>query len=387
MGADMMRGGLLYNAKRRHWHRTKLGFRPDGESYVADFVRNHCNGEPLFTDAFCYGDQKHFLLAHFFNKPSFLGILAMKANHMSDFHTNTHIPIVIGAQMRYEITGDELYKYISSSGNWNSTRISLSKGVNEVLPLDQCLKFRIPSWTSTNGLKASLNRSPVSLLNPGSFLSIGKSQSEGDEIALEFPLGIRRESTSNWIIPILDEYNSHLVSRIQVITLEGSPQAGNDSYVHACFRLILEDPSRIKAKFLGPDIFIGKTVMFEPFDHLGMVVARKGTGEGLMINSDFEKGTPEFLIVKGLSGEDGMISLKTNDGCFIYTSGVDVKLNCETGSLDDEFKLAASFIWNKRLREYHPNSFVAKWVRRSYVLEPLLGLRDETYNVYFIITN
>ncbi|KAJ8424085.1 hypothetical protein Cgig2_025238 [Carnegiea gigantea] len=33
-----------------------------------------------------------------------------QADHISDFHVNTHIPVVIGAQMRYEITGDELYK-------------------------------------------------------------------------------------------------------------------------------------------------------------------------------------------------------------------------------------------------------------------------------------
>ena len=133
----------------------------------------------------------------------------------------------------------------------------------------------------------------------------------------------------------------------QVIILEGSPQVGNDSYVHASFRLILEDPSKIKAKFLGPYTFIGKTVMSEPFDRPGMAVARKGTWEGLMINSYSEKGSPEFLIVKGLNGEDGMISLKTKDSCFLYTSDVDVKLNCETGSLDDKFKLATSFIWNK----------------------------------------
>lgn len=34
----------------------------------------------------------------------------LKADDISGFHSNTHIPIVIGAQMRYEITGDELYK-------------------------------------------------------------------------------------------------------------------------------------------------------------------------------------------------------------------------------------------------------------------------------------
>ncbi|PIN05011.1 hypothetical protein CDL12_22454 [Handroanthus impetiginosus] len=58
------------------------------------------------------GDQKHLLLAHLFDKPCFLGLLAMKADDISDFHANTHIPIVVGSQLRYEITGDPLYKEI-----------------------------------------------------------------------------------------------------------------------------------------------------------------------------------------------------------------------------------------------------------------------------------
>jgi hypothetical protein len=33
-----------------------------------------------------------------------------QADSISGFHSNTHIPVVIGAQMRYEVTGDPLYK-------------------------------------------------------------------------------------------------------------------------------------------------------------------------------------------------------------------------------------------------------------------------------------
>ncbi|CAA2954329.1 uncharacterized protein LOC105163554 [Olea europaea subsp. europaea] len=58
------------------------------------------------------GDQKHLLLAHLFDKPCFLGLLAVKADDISGFHANTHIPVVIGSQMRYEVTGDPLYKEI-----------------------------------------------------------------------------------------------------------------------------------------------------------------------------------------------------------------------------------------------------------------------------------
>lgn len=60
------------------------------------------------------GDSKHLLLAHLFDKPCFLGLLAVKADDISGFHVNTHIPIVIGAQMRYEVTGDQLYKEIGA---------------------------------------------------------------------------------------------------------------------------------------------------------------------------------------------------------------------------------------------------------------------------------
>lgn len=60
------------------------------------------------------GDSKHLLLAHLFDKPCFLGLLAVQANDIADLHANTHIPIVVGSQMRYEITGDPLYKEIGT---------------------------------------------------------------------------------------------------------------------------------------------------------------------------------------------------------------------------------------------------------------------------------
>ncbi|RZB74453.1 uncharacterized protein LOC114380264 isoform X1 [Glycine soja] len=60
------------------------------------------------------GDSKHLVLAHLFDKPCFLGLLAVQANDIADLHANTHIPIVVGSQMRYEITGDPLYKQIGT---------------------------------------------------------------------------------------------------------------------------------------------------------------------------------------------------------------------------------------------------------------------------------
>ncbi|GMN26437.1 hypothetical protein TIFTF001_001291 [Ficus carica] len=59
-------------------------------------------------------NPKHLLLAHLFDKPCFLGLLAVQAEDIAGFHANTHIPIVVGSQMRYEVTGDPLYKEIGT---------------------------------------------------------------------------------------------------------------------------------------------------------------------------------------------------------------------------------------------------------------------------------
>ncbi|GAB2250570.1 hypothetical protein Droror1_Dr00016820 [Drosera rotundifolia] len=61
------------------------------------------------------GDEKHLWLAHIFDKPCFLGRIALQANDLVNFHANTHIAVVIGAQMRYEVTGDELFKSIGTT--------------------------------------------------------------------------------------------------------------------------------------------------------------------------------------------------------------------------------------------------------------------------------
>ncbi|XP_002968213.2 uncharacterized protein LOC9631388 [Selaginella moellendorffii] len=56
------------------------------------------------------GDPQHLKLAHLFDKPCFLGPLALQQDTLSGFHANTHIPILIGAQKRYELTGDQVSK-------------------------------------------------------------------------------------------------------------------------------------------------------------------------------------------------------------------------------------------------------------------------------------
>ena len=82
-------------------------------------------------------DQKHLAMAHLFDKPCFLGplslqvrtlgfILIFEISYLSNslvmltftfqdddiagLHVNTHVPVLIGAQKRYEVVGDHLYK-------------------------------------------------------------------------------------------------------------------------------------------------------------------------------------------------------------------------------------------------------------------------------------
>ncbi|KAL2927896.1 DNA damage checkpoint protein LCD1 [Bienertia sinuspersici] len=439
-------------------------------------------------------------------------LYSVTANDLSDYHANTHIPIVIGAQMRYEVTGDELYKvsrnlfrwtkevnyadyyeralingvlsiqrgtepgimiymlplghgvskgksyhgwgtqyntfwccygtgiesfsklgdsiyfeetskvpglyviqYIPSTVNWTSADLSLTQVVDDVVSGDKYMKvkikvstkktsgtatlnLRIPSWTSSIDDRSDYDNLQAILYGP--YLLAGLSKGDYD-----LQTGSVK-SVSDWISEIPKDYNSYLISlsqesksskfylsaQNQSITMQESPQPGNDTNVHATFRLIFLTKSLSHRKIPTPKSVIGKTVNLEPFDLPGMVLAHQGGGEVLtVINATDDKRSAEFRIVKGLNGKDGMISLKTKEGCFVYAdisseNELNVKLNCDAEGSDHSFKDKVSFDWNDGLKKYHPISFVAKGLKRSYVLEPLLGMRDEYYNVYFNVT-
>ncbi|MQL90381.1 hypothetical protein Taro_022963 [Colocasia esculenta] len=112
------------------------------------------------------GDQKHLVLAHLFDKPCFLGMLAVQADSISGFHANTHIPVVIGAQRRYEITGDQIYKeigtyfmdIINSSHSYATGGTSVSEFWSDPKRLADTLKTENQeSCTTYNMLKVSRN--------------------------------------------------------------------------------------------------------------------------------------------------------------------------------------------------------------------------------------
>ena len=162
------------------------------------------------------------------------------------------------------------------------------------------------------------------------------------------------------------------------------PEPGNESAPYATFRLVLSNP---KSQFSSVRDYIGKSVMLEPYDLPGKLLIHQGPDNGLVIADSSNGGVSSvFNVVAGLDGQNGTISLesKSNKGCFVCStgSGANVKLSCKSGS-DANFNQAASFIATNGISQYNPISFVAKAVRRNFVLEPLYSFRDETYTVYF----
>ncbi|KAI3945436.1 hypothetical protein MKW92_021993 [Papaver armeniacum] len=558
------------------------------------------------------GDLKHLVLAHLFDKPCFLGLLAVKADSLSGFHANTHIPIVVGAQMRYEVTGDPLYKvigtyfmdvvnsshtyatggtsvgefwsdpkrlastlkreneescttynmlkvshnlfrwtkemayadyyeraltngvlsiqrgtdpgvmiymlplghgeskgrsnhgwgtkfqsfwccygtgiesfsklgdsiyfeeegnihglyiiqFIASSLKWKSGGFVLNQKVEPVASWDPYLKvtftfsaiekagvsstlnLRIPSWTYSNGLKATLNTDDLPLSSPGNFLSIGRKWGLDDKLTLQMPMSLRTEavqderpeyasvqailygpyllagltngdweikkprmnSLSDWVTPVPSSYSSQLVSVSQALggeefvftssnnslTMEKLPESGTDLSVHATFRLILKDVN--SSHLLSLVDYIGKSVMIEPFNLPGMLVVHNGTNNNLRVTnsevaSEEDNKASLFRVVEGLDLKDGTVSLESEHqkGCFIYSGvslseGMKVQLKCKPASTDLDFIKAASFSFRRGFAEYHPISFIAKGAKRNFLMMPLLSLRDEAYSVYF----
>jgi hypothetical protein len=60
------------------------------------------------------GDPKHRALAEKYEKSSFLDPLARGEDNLTHRHGNTHIPLVVGAARRYELTGDTQYLALAS---------------------------------------------------------------------------------------------------------------------------------------------------------------------------------------------------------------------------------------------------------------------------------
>uniref|UniRef100_A0ACD5UGV2 Uncharacterized protein n=1 Tax=Avena sativa TaxID=4498 RepID=A0ACD5UGV2_AVESA len=585
---DRVRNVVQRHSIERHW--TSLNEETGGMNDV------------LYQLYAITNDQRHLVLAHLFDKPCFLGLLAVQADSLSDFHANTHIPVVVGGQMRYEVTGDPLYKdiatffldavnsshsyatggtsvsefwynpkrlaqtlsteneescttynmlkvsrhlfrwtkeiayadyyeralingvlsiqrgrdpgvmiymlpqgpgrskavsyhgwgtqydsfwccygtgiesfsklgdsiyfeekgskpalyvvqYIPSTFNWKSAGLTVTQQVKPLSSSDQNLEVslsisaktngqyttvnvRIPSWTSENGAKATLNGNDLQLASPGTFLSVTKQWVSGDQLTLQLPINLRTEAIkddrpeyaslqavlfgpfllaglttgdwdaapaaaiSDWITPVPSSYNSQLVTLTQEsggsifvlstanttsLTMQPRPVGGGtDAAVHATFRVIPQGSSPKKTRKRrhltnGTSTTEPTSAMIEPFRLPGMAITNSLTVSGDKSSASL------FNVVPGLDGVPGSVSLElgTRPGCFLVTAGAKVQVGCHSGGEAQGFLKAASFARAEPLRRYHPISFAAKGARRGFLLEPLFTLRDEFYTVYF----
>src|ERR1700690_4395007 len=69
--------------------------------------------ESLFNLGAITGNWQYFGIGRKFEKPGFFDPLAQHRDELKGLHTNTHIPQVIGAARRYELTGDTPYRDIA----------------------------------------------------------------------------------------------------------------------------------------------------------------------------------------------------------------------------------------------------------------------------------
>ncbi|EEF48866.1 conserved hypothetical protein [Ricinus communis] len=357
-----------------------------------------------------------------------------------------------------QIPGLYVIQYISSSLDWKLGQIVLNQKVDPIFSWDPFLRvtftfdqgasqsstlnLRIPIWTHSDDVKATINAQSLPVPPPGNFLSVTGSWSSSDKLFLQLPIILRTEaikddrpeyasiqailfgpyllaghssgdwdlksesakSLSDWITAIPATYNSHLVSfsqdsgdsvfaltnSNQSLTMEIFPQPGTDDSVHATFRLILNDSS--SSELANFEDAVGKLVMLEPFNLPGMLLVQQGKEVSLAVGyTDGSDGSSLFRLVSGLDGKDGSVSLESvsNENCFVfsgvdYKSGTALKLSCKKSS-ETKFNQGASFMVNKGISHYHPISFVAKGAKRNFLLSPLFSFRDESYTIYFNI--
>jgi hypothetical protein len=206
-------------------------------------------------------------------------------------------------------------------------------------------------------------------------------------------------AVSEWISAVPSSHNSQLMSFTQEssgktfvlsssngsLTMQERPAVnGTDTAIHATFRVHPQDSTRLHDTHIAT--LKGTSVQIEPFDLPGTVMTTNLTFSAHKSSDSF------FNIVPGLDGKSNSVSLElgTKPGCFLvsgadYSAGTKIQISCKSSlqSIGGIFEQAASFAQSTPLRQYHPISFVAKGVRRNFLLEPLYSLRDEFYTVYF----
>jgi DUF1680 family protein len=84
---------------------------PVPEPHMQEILNTEYGGmnEVLYNLAAVTGDDRYALVGDRFTKKWFFNPLALRRDELRGLHVNTHIPQVIGAARRYEISGDERF--------------------------------------------------------------------------------------------------------------------------------------------------------------------------------------------------------------------------------------------------------------------------------------
>ncbi|GAY47231.1 hypothetical protein CUMW_103020 [Citrus unshiu] len=380
-------------------------------------------------------DPKHLVLVHLFDKPCSLGLLAVQADDISGFCAKTKIPIVIGSQMRYEVTGDQLqtvsrnlFRWTKemayadyyeraltnasgSTKDWGTPFDSLwgcyGTGIQSFAKLGDSIYFEeeglypglyiIQYISSSLDWKSGhivLNQKVDPVVSSDPYLHITFTfLPKGAARPLSFGFRISSWTNTNGAKATLNGQDLPLpstadrpfttlvtfskVSRNSTFVLTIYPngkssKSGTDIALQATFRFILND--KPSSEFSSLSDVIGRSVMLELFASPGMLVVRGTDDELVVTDSSSVHGSSIFRLVTRWDGKAETVSLEsvTQKGCFVSTS-----VNLKSGA---SMKLSC----NTEI-EYHPLNFVAKGAKRNFLLVPLLSIRDGSYTVYFNI--
>mmetsp|Transcript_30249 Transcript_30249/g.58139 ORF Transcript_30249/g.58139 Transcript_30249/m.58139 type:complete len:1012 (+) Transcript_30249:229-3264(+) len=110
-------------AKRSlQWHIDSLNMEYGGMNDV------------MYTLFRATNDTQFLNLAALFERPCFLGPLALEQDYLAGMHGNTHLPVIVGIQQRFELTGQDEFRDMASFffNLVNSTRTFVTGGSTHV---------------------------------------------------------------------------------------------------------------------------------------------------------------------------------------------------------------------------------------------------------------
>jgi DUF1680 family protein len=96
---------------------------PIPEPHMQDILNTEYGGmnEVLYNLAALTGEDRYAAVGDRFTKKKFFNPLALRRDELRGLHVNTHIPQVIGAARRYEISGDERFHDVAKFFWWDVT--------------------------------------------------------------------------------------------------------------------------------------------------------------------------------------------------------------------------------------------------------------------------